>query len=122
MAQHQEFLEQYIFGVPPLKVTVYGGMIGASIEAIIAGKSPWVETEGIEGATLLRPDEIKAFRNSDFIEPPPPAELAFVYPHKRLMDPKLRVFIDYMALEIRRRVEALDVPGAAARPARSEVG
>lgn len=54
--------------------------------------------------------------------PPPPAELAFVYPHKRLMDPKLRVFIDYMALEIRRRVEALDVPGAAARPARSEVG
>ena len=44
--------------------------------------------------------------------PPPPAELAFVYPHKRLMDPKLRVFIDHMAGEIRRRVEALDVPAA----------
>lgn len=47
--------------------------------------------------------------------PPPPAELAFVYPHKRLMDPKLRVFIDHMAAEIRRRVEALDAPAAKPR-------
>ncbi|MBP7241357.1 LysR family transcriptional regulator [Amaricoccus sp.] len=43
--------------------------------------------------------------------PPAPAELAIVYPHKRLMDPKLRVFIDYMAEECRRRVAALDAPG-----------
>jgi DNA-binding transcriptional LysR family regulator len=40
--------------------------------------------------------------------PPAPAELAILYPHKRLMDPKLRVFIDFMAEECRRRVAALD--------------
>lgn len=40
--------------------------------------------------------------------PPVPAELAIVYPHKRLMDPKLRVFIDYMAGRCRDRVAALD--------------
>lgn len=45
--------------------------------------------------------------------PPAPAELAIVYPHKRLMDPKLRVFIDYMAEECRRRVAALEGRGAA---------
>ena len=39
--------------------------------------------------------------------PPTAAELAIVYPHKRLMDPKLRVFIDYMAAQCRTRVEAL---------------
>jgi DNA-binding transcriptional LysR family regulator len=43
--------------------------------------------------------------------PPAPAELAVVYPHKRLMDPKLRVFIDFMAAECRRRVEALHALG-----------
>jgi DNA-binding transcriptional LysR family regulator len=39
--------------------------------------------------------------------PPVAAELAIVYPHKRLMDPKVRVFIDFMAQECRARVEAL---------------
>ena len=39
--------------------------------------------------------------------PPAPAELAIVYPHKRLMDPKLRVFIDYMAEQCRIRIQAL---------------
>lgn len=48
--------------------------------------------------------------------PPSPADLAFVYPHKRLMDPKLRVFIDHMAGEIRRRVEKMDAPAARPRP------
>jgi DNA-binding transcriptional LysR family regulator len=46
--------------------------------------------------------------------PPAPSELAIVYPHKRLMDPKLRVFIDYMAAECRRRVEALHAVAGAA--------
>lgn len=47
--------------------------------------------------------------------PPAASELAVVYPHKRLMDPKLRVFIDYMAGECRTRVEALHAvaPGGA---------
>ncbi len=46
--------------------------------------------------------------------PPLPAELAIVYPHKRLMDPKLRVFIDYMAGECRTRVLALGAAAAGA--------
>lgn len=45
--------------------------------------------------------------------PPLPAELAIVYPHKRLMDPKLRVFIDYMAAECRARIIALEAGAAA---------
>jgi len=40
--------------------------------------------------------------------PPVPADLAIVYPHKRLMDPKLRVFIDFMAEQCRARVTALE--------------
>ncbi|MBP7000976.1 MAG: LysR family transcriptional regulator [Amaricoccus sp.] len=51
--------------------------------------------------------------------PPAPAELAIVYPHKRLMDPKLRVFIDFMAEECRRRIAALDAELA---PGREEAG
>lgn len=52
--------------------------------------------------------------------PPAPAELAIVYPHKRLMDPKLRVFIDYMAGECRARVAALhELAAAPAKGARS---
>ncbi|MBA3325556.1 MAG: LysR family transcriptional regulator [Rhodobacteraceae bacterium] len=52
--------------------------------------------------------------------PPAPAELAIVYPHKRLMDPKLRVFIDYMAEQCRARVLALQrVAPSPAKGARS---
>lgn len=39
--------------------------------------------------------------------PPMPADLAIVYPHKRLMDPKLRVFIEFMATHLREAIEAI---------------
>lgn len=51
--------------------------------------------------------------------PPLPAELAVVYPHKRLMDPKLRVFIDYMAEHCRARVLELEAAGAPSRRRRT---
>ncbi|CAN5689860.1 LysR family transcriptional regulator [soil metagenome] len=40
--------------------------------------------------------------------PPVPAELAIVYPHKRLMDPKLRAFIDFMAEHCRAAVASAE--------------
>ncbi|MEM9783040.1 MAG: LysR family transcriptional regulator [Pseudomonadota bacterium] len=36
--------------------------------------------------------------------PPLPVTLACLYPHKRLQDPKLRLFIDFMAEQCRRRI------------------
>ena len=54
--------------------------------------------------------------------PPAPVELAIVYPHKRLMDPKLRVFIDYMAGECRTRVEALHTLAASGVAAQAPTG
>lgn len=49
--------------------------------------------------------------------PPVPAELAIVYPHKRLMDPKLRVFIDFMAEHCRHRVSQIEAECALREPA-----
>lgn len=46
--------------------------------------------------------------------PPERAQLACLYPHKRLQDPKVRIFIDFMADRCRRRVRELlqEEPGA----------
>ncbi len=39
--------------------------------------------------------------------PPEPTPLACIYPHKRLQDPKVRLFIDYMAEHIRKSVTGM---------------
>ena len=47
--------------------------------------------------------------------PPLPIQLACLFPHKRLQDPKSRLFIDFMVAEVRKAVaEALAPLGAAA--------
>lgn len=50
--------------------------------------------------------------------PPLPAELAVVYPHKRLMDPKLRVFIDFIVEHCRRCITEIEARHAAPASAR----
>lgn len=39
--------------------------------------------------------------------PPPPVRLACIYPHKRLQDPKVRLFVDYMVEECRERLREI---------------
>jgi DNA-binding transcriptional LysR family regulator len=47
--------------------------------------------------------------------PPLPIQLACLFPHKRLQDPKSRLFIDFMVAEVRKAVaEALAPLEAAA--------
>ena len=36
--------------------------------------------------------------------PPGTTNLAIIYPHKRLQDPKVRLFIDFMTENIRKRI------------------
>ena len=36
--------------------------------------------------------------------PPPPSRFACLYPHRRLQDPKVRLFVDYMITQCRNRV------------------
>ncbi len=55
--------------------------------------------------------------------PPAPADLAILYPHKRLIDPKTRVFMDFMSARLRAEVAALEggatgTEGAKGRPDR----
>ncbi len=67
-AQHQEFLEEYILGKPPLNVTVYGGAIAASLEALGNKQSPWMEIAALdEEMVLLEESQVKEFRNGDDI-------------------------------------------------------
>lgn len=39
--------------------------------------------------------------------PPRPATLACLYPHRRLQDPKIRLFLDFMTRECRSRINAI---------------
>ena len=39
--------------------------------------------------------------------PPPNAPFACLYPHRRLLDPKVRLFIDFMTKHCRERLTAL---------------
>ena len=39
--------------------------------------------------------------------PPPSSRLACLYPHRRLQDPKIRLFIDFMTVKIRERLQNL---------------
>ncbi|MFO1210548.1 MAG: LysR family transcriptional regulator [Amaricoccus sp.] len=53
--------------------------------------------------------------------PPLPIQLACLFPHKRLQDPKSRLFIDFMVAEVRKAVaEALAPLGASAGVAAGE--
>lgn len=42
--------------------------------------------------------------------PPQPVSLACVFPHKRLQDPKSRLFIDFMVAELRKALTEIPVP------------
>ncbi|WP_324410676.1 LysR substrate-binding domain-containing protein [Amaricoccus sp.] len=43
--------------------------------------------------------------------PPPPSKFACLYPHRRLQDPKVRLFVEFMLGRCRARVqELLDAP------------
>ena len=45
--------------------------------------------------------------------PPPPSKFACLYPHRRLQDPKVRLFVEFMLGRCRARVqELLDAPAA----------
>jgi DNA-binding transcriptional LysR family regulator len=39
--------------------------------------------------------------------PPPPVALACLYPHRRLLDPKIRLFVDFMIRKCKARVEGM---------------
>lgn len=39
--------------------------------------------------------------------PPPPSRLACLYPHRRLQDPKIRLFIDFMIGAVRDRIKTM---------------
>lgn len=41
--------------------------------------------------------------------PPPPVQLACLYPHKRLQDPKIRLFIEFMVVRCKRELQQLGV-------------
>jgi len=42
--------------------------------------------------------------------PPPPSRFACVYPHRKLQDPKIRLFIDYMIENCRKSIDGLYDP------------
>jgi DNA-binding transcriptional LysR family regulator len=44
--------------------------------------------------------------------PPLPSDLAIVYPHKRLLDPKMRVFMDFMIEHCLAQVRAIEAEPA----------
>ena len=46
--------------------------------------------------------------------PPYPVSLACIFPHKRLQDPKSRLFIEYMVAAIKNVLSDLPVPSGAA--------
>lgn len=58
--------------------------------------------------------------------PPQPASLACIFPHKRLQDPKSRLFIDYAVAEVRRALQQIlarlpeEAPSSATRAALSQ--
>ena len=39
--------------------------------------------------------------------PPVPASFGCLYPHRKFQDPKIRLFVDHMTAEARKRMEAL---------------
>jgi len=65
-----------------------------------------------ESAFLLAPMRagVRLTTGAEFAgldEPPTPVQLAAVYPHKKLQDPKVRLLLDFMAERCQRLIKDL---------------